>query len=121
MKIPAFEALGHNFAVKVLDKLPGYFQPRRYSFFCVRCRWSFLVNDGRRGVITALDADGDPMDGDEAAERIATFAQGPCPALKILSVVPRRSEQANGARQTSADNQPAKLQERQGIRVAWSK
>ena len=121
MKIPAFEALGHNFAVKVLDKLPGYFQPRRYSFFCVRCRWSFLVNDGRRGVITALDANGNPMDPDEAAERIATFAQGPCPALKILSVAPRQSERANGSQQSSGAGQPDKKEERQGIRIAWSR
>jgi hypothetical protein len=121
MKIPAFEALGHSFAVKILDKLPGYFQPRRYHFFCVRCRWSFLVNNGRRGVITAIDEDGNPIDAPEAERRIATLAQGPCPALKILTLAPGRIEHANRSPQTSTKHQPNKLNESQGIHIAWSK
>ena len=59
----------HSYAIKVLGKLPGFFQPQRYSYYCVRCKWSFLVNDGRRGVVTALDASGKPLERPEAAER----------------------------------------------------
>jgi hypothetical protein len=121
MKIPAFEALGHSFAVKILDKLPGYFQPHRYSFFCVRCRWSFLVNNGRRGVITAIDEEGNPIAEPEAARRIATFAQGPCPSLKILSLPPGPIEHANRSAQLSTEGQPHKIYERQSIHIARSK
>lgn len=75
----------HMFAIKVLDKLPGLFKPHRYLYHCARCKWSFVVNNGRRGVITPVDKDGEPLAHDEAIERAATFALGPCPALRVLN------------------------------------
>lgn len=90
----------HSYAIKVLGKLPGLFQPQRYAYYCVRCKWSFLVNDGRRGVVTALDESGQPLERIEAAQRVGTFTDGPCPAMKILGLaVPRPSIPAstNGA------------------------
>src|SRR5260221_2261162 len=82
--------LRHSFAIKVLGKLPGLFQPQRYAYYCVRCKWSFVVNDGKRGVITALDASGEALNGLEAVKRVSTFADGPCPSLKILTLAVRR-------------------------------
>ena len=83
-------SLRHSFAIKVLGKLPGLFQPQRYAYYCVRCKWSFVVNDGKRGVITALDECNEPLYGVEAAKRLSTFADGPCPSLRILILpVPR--------------------------------
>jgi hypothetical protein len=90
----------HSYAIKVLGKLPGLFQPQRYAYYCVRCKWSFVVNDGKRGVVTALDVGGKQLERVEAAERVATFTDGPCPAMKILSQpVPRPviSTSFNGA------------------------
>ena len=52
MKMP------HLFAIKVLDKLPGLFKPRRYLYHCARCKWSFVVNDGRRGALRPIATDG---------------------------------------------------------------
>lgn len=108
----------HSYAIKVLGKLPGLFQPQRYAYYCVRCKWSFLVNDGRRGVVTALDASGKPLERTEAAQRVATFTDGPCPSMKILGLaVPRPSISAstnghsngaaNGATSNSVTNNGA--------------
>jgi hypothetical protein len=85
MKAQVSAATKHLFAIKILDKLPGLFKPHRYLYHCARCKWSFVVNDGRSGVITPVDADGNPMPHDEAISRLATFALGPCPAMQVLN------------------------------------
>src|SRR5258708_19760884 len=74
--------LPHLFAIKVLDKLPGLFKPHRYLYHCVRCKWSFVVNDGRRGALRPIPENGTPLSRDEAVARAATFAAGPCPAMR---------------------------------------
>ena len=70
----------HNFAVKALAK-SGLFKPRPYIYICVRCRYTFMVNE-RRGSIVALDRNAKPVYEPENSRRLATFAQGPCPAFK---------------------------------------
>jgi hypothetical protein len=89
----------HMFAIKMLDRLPGLFKPNRYLYHCARCKWSFIVNDGRRGVITPVDDDGKPLAHDEALERSATFALGPCPAFRVLNFErsPMHASNGNGA------------------------
>ena len=72
----------HLFAIKVLDKLPGLFKPRRYLYHCVRCKWSFVVNDGRRGALRPIPENGTPLTRDEVVARAETFAAGPCPAMR---------------------------------------
>jgi hypothetical protein len=72
--------LRHNFAIKALQK-PGIFRPRPYLYICVRCRYTFLVNE-RRGSIVALDRKGQTIPEPENSRRSATFAEGPCPAFK---------------------------------------
>ena len=86
MKAQMAAATKHVFAIKILDKLPGLFKPNRYLYYCARCKWSFVVNDGRSGVITAMDDNGNYLPHDEAQKRVATFALGPCPALQVLNV-----------------------------------
>lgn len=78
----------HLYAIKVLEKLPGLFKPHRYFYHCARCKWSFIVNDGRRGAITAVDDKGVAFDTAEAVRRVATFAAGPCPSMSVLSAPP---------------------------------
>jgi hypothetical protein len=107
MKPAEQQIMRHSFAIKVLDRLPGLFQPHRYLYYCARCKWAFLVNDGARGVLTAIDSNGLAIDGDEAARRAATFALGPCPSLQILRLVPRRDEQTQSA--TAEDPVPIPL------------
>jgi len=75
----------HLFAIKVLDKLPGLFKPRRYLYHCVRCKWSFVVNDGRRGALRPLPENGTPLSRDEVVARAETFAAGPCPAMRKVT------------------------------------
>jgi hypothetical protein len=74
------EDLLHTFVIKALQK-PGIFRPRPYLYICVRCRYTFLVNE-RRGSIVALDRKGQPILEPENSRRSATFAEGPCPAFK---------------------------------------
>ena len=98
MKAPMTTAPRHMFAIKVLDKLPGLFKPNRYLYHCARSKWSFVVNDGRRGVITPVDDEGKPLAHDEALQRAATFALGPCPALQVLNIDFSTIQISNGGR-----------------------
>ncbi len=75
----------HLFSIKVLDKLPGLFKPHRYLYHCVRCKWSFVVNDGRRGALRPIAEDGTPLTRDEVVARGETFAAGPCPAMRVVT------------------------------------
>jgi len=97
-------ATKHIFAIKVLDKLPGLFKPHRYLYHCARCKWSFVVNDGRSGVISPVDDDGNPLPHDEARRRVATFALGPCPALQVLNVELGPIQKQNGAAASRVDH-----------------
>ncbi len=81
----AASTMRHMFTIKVLDKLPGLFGAHRYLYHCARCKWSFIINDGRRGVLTPIDDKGQPLAHDEAVARAATFALGPCPAMHRLA------------------------------------
>jgi len=75
MKMP------HLFAIKELGKLPGLFKPYRYLYHCARCKWSFVVNDGRRGALRPIAEDGRQLSREEVVARASTFAAGPCPAM----------------------------------------
>jgi hypothetical protein len=52
--------------------------PYNYCYYCVRCRWAFLV-DGLGGVVP-VDAELHPLVETTAAYRRETFARGPCGA-----------------------------------------
>jgi hypothetical protein len=80
----------HMFAIKDLGQ-SGWFKPHSYRYFCVLCRWTFLV-ENRRGDAIALDESGLALSGAENAARVATFALGPCPAaLPELQFADRES------------------------------
>ena len=86
----------HLFAIKVLDKLPGLFKPRRYLYHCVRCKWSFVVNDGRRGALRPIPDNGTPLTRDEVVARAETFAAGPCPAMRVVAEAHLHTNRSNG-------------------------
>ena len=71
--------LRHNFAIWALEK-SGTSGRRLHLHYCLRCKWAFRVDD-RSGLVTALDLNGNPIREPEAAERLAAFGVGPCPAL----------------------------------------
>jgi hypothetical protein len=73
----------HSFAIETLPK-PGRFASRPYLYMCVRCKWTFRVNDAP-GSIVAIDLNGQPLPEPENSPRAATFAVGPCPALKTIT------------------------------------
>lgn len=68
--------LRHDFIIEDLGQA-GWLRPHSYRYYCVRCRWTFLI-EGRRGEVTALDEVGAPLPEAENARRISTFALGPC-------------------------------------------
>ncbi len=86
----------HLFAIKVLDKLPGLFKPRRYLYHCVRCKWSFVVNDGRRGALRPLSDNDTPLTREEVVARGETFAAGPCPAMRKVTEAHLHINGSNG-------------------------
>lgn len=90
MKPEVSTTMRHVYAIKVLEKLPGLFKPHRYFYHCARCKWSFVVNDGRRGAITAVDDKGIALDRNESIRRVASFVAGPCPSMNVLSAPPPR-------------------------------
>jgi hypothetical protein len=68
----------HNFAIWAWEK-DATSERRRHLYYCLRCKWSFSVDD-RRGSVTPLDLDGNPIQGAEVVERLATFDLGlECP------------------------------------------
>ena len=80
--------LKHTFLVKTLKKR-GIFKPRPNAYLCLRYRYAFLVNE-RHGLIVAVDRKAQPIPDPENSRRLATFAQGPCPALKSVTQRKRR-------------------------------
>jgi hypothetical protein len=72
-------SLKHNFAIWVMGKRPGFFKPQRYIYRCLRCKWTFVVNDEYRGSLRVARDDGVETNPEEALKRLATFEHGPCP------------------------------------------
>jgi hypothetical protein len=97
----------HLFTVTVLDKLPGIFKPRRYLYHCARCKWSFVVNEGRRAAIRPIAEEGVTLTRDEVVARAETFAAGPCPAMRVLAEAHHRLNGSNGRAPAGAvDSRP---------------
>ncbi len=82
---PRFSAaeMRHNLAIWPLPP-DGVSRRRLHLYYCIRCKWAFRVDD-RSGSVTPVDTDGKPIQGAEAAERLATFSAGPCAAFKGLT------------------------------------
>jgi hypothetical protein len=72
--------LKHSFVIRAM-KRRGIFKPRLRVYACLRCRYTFLVNE-RRGLIVAVDRKVQLISNPENSSRLATFHHGPCPALK---------------------------------------
>jgi len=83
----------HNFAIWALetDAASGR---RLHLYYCLRCKWSFRVEDRWTVVtVTPLDENGSAIQSSEAAERLATFGLGPCPAFSRLTAGPRLTQE----------------------------
>jgi len=70
----------HAFVIGPLCK-SAIFQQKARLYYCVRCKWSFLVCGGK---VVVLDEDGGPLSGDVSHRRFATFEEGPCPVLEAF-------------------------------------
>lgn len=83
-RTPIFSSaqMRHNFAIWALERDAAWGR-RLHVYYCVRCRWAFSVDD-RSGAVDPVGGDGNPIEGSAAATRLATFAQGPCPAFSAL-------------------------------------
>ena len=68
----------HNFVIEPLGRQPGWFKPQQYRYYCICCRWMFLV-EGRK--ICALNESGEPLPEPENGQRFASFALGLCVAM----------------------------------------
>jgi hypothetical protein len=73
-------ATRHEFVVGRLSK-PAELQQKARLYYCIRCKWSFLVCGSE---VAVLDEDGSPLGGDGSRRRFATFEEGPCPVLEAF-------------------------------------
>ena len=80
----------HNFAIWALEK-SGTSRRQLHRYYSVRCKWAFRVDD-RSGSVTPLDPNGNPVQGPEAADRLATFGVGPCPIFTRLTGSARHTQ-----------------------------
>jgi hypothetical protein len=69
----------HSFAIEALPKSEKS-TSRPYLYMCVRCKWTFRVND-RPGSVFSIDQTGEALAEPENSRRAATFSIGPCPAF----------------------------------------
>jgi hypothetical protein len=65
-------------------------------YLCRRCDWMFKADDRCR-YVAALDQEGQALAGAAAAERLATFRSGPCPAATRLTTAVRLTQSVNTA------------------------
>jgi hypothetical protein len=70
----------HSFAIEALPKSEKS-TSRPYLYMCVRCKWTFRVND-RPGMVISIDQTGEALAEPENSRRAATFSIGPCPAFR---------------------------------------
>jgi hypothetical protein len=87
----------HDFAIWRLETGTLSRQPV-HIYFCLRCSWTFTVDDCT-GSVTALDQEGRELVGAAAAERLATFSAGPCPASTRLTADLRLTHRINATEQ----------------------
>jgi hypothetical protein len=69
--------LKHNFVIQLLKK-SGFFQPQPYVYFCIRCRFTFLVNQ-TRGSVVAVNSGGKPLSDQEIRRVPQPFFKAPVP------------------------------------------
>jgi hypothetical protein len=69
----------HNFAIWAV-KNNADTGAQRHLYYCLRCKQAFSVDD-RSGCVTAVDSEGNTLQGSEAIRRLDTFSLGPCPAF----------------------------------------
>ncbi|MGC1398278.1 hypothetical protein [Candidatus Binatus sp.] len=73
-------SLRHEFVIGPLCD-SELFPRKARLYYCVRCKWHFLVCEK---TVVVLDGYGHPMAGPDSSTRFATFAEGPCPPLAEL-------------------------------------
>jgi hypothetical protein len=67
-------------------------------YYCVRCKWSFLVCGSK---VAVLDEDQSPITGEESLRRFNTFAEGACPVLEaFVSAALARAESSRVSSQS---------------------
>jgi hypothetical protein len=75
----------HNFAIWVMGRKPGWFKPQRYVYRCLRCKWTFIVNDEHNGSVRVAADRAGQMTSAEERRRLASFVDGPCPGYQIAA------------------------------------
>lgn len=94
----------HEFVIEDLGQA-GWLKPHRYRYFCIRCRWLFLI-ENRLGDATAVDGSGRPLREPEQSTRVVTFAMGPCAAaLREIDVVGARRGFGRGLTHPTEEHQ----------------
>jgi hypothetical protein len=110
-KSPAREtaSLRHDFVIGPQRYSELFGRPARL-YYCVRCKWSFLVGGSK---VVVLDEHQKPIVGEESLRRFNSLAQGPCPVLEAFMSAALATAQAsrvtlqNG--QQNAQDEPGRM------------
>lgn len=74
--------LRHNFVIG--PQCDSYlFNGQARLYYCMRCRWSFLVSNN---AVAVINDQGRPLVGEEAKAQFRSFENGPCPVLQGLAL-----------------------------------
>ncbi len=107
MKVNPNNVLRHNFAIWVMGRRPGWFKPQRHMYRCLRCEWTFMVNDEYSGSVrVAADTMGE-LTAAEEQRRLASFTSGPCPGYQAAAAAAEESQPATVILMRR-ENRPAK-------------
>ena len=74
-------AIRHEFVIGPLCR-PSVLHQEARLYYCIRCKWSFLVCGSK---VAVLDEDGSPLLGEDSLRRFKTFQEGPCPVLEAFA------------------------------------
>jgi hypothetical protein len=77
---PRTQSFRHEFLVETV-KSGGWFDVSVYRYFCIHCRWTFVLSTrplSRKLTLVALDEHGGQLSDPEHSRRTETFFVGPC-------------------------------------------
>jgi hypothetical protein len=77
---PRSRVTRHDFAIGPVCE-GGVHQRNSKLYYCIHCKWSFLVTGTK---ISALGENGAWLDTDESQRRLATFERGPCHVMEAF-------------------------------------
>ena len=98
-------SLRHDFVIGPLRYSELFGRPARL-YYCVRCKWSFLVGGSK---VVVLDEHQKPIVGEESLRRFNSLAKGPCPVLEAFMSAAMATTQVSRVMVQNGQNEPGRM------------